>query len=108
MNDARLRQVAALRDDLNALDAVRGSGECPEADRDDLDMQYCRLRRSLASLAPHMLSADEIGDELDAIDADLEPPTGPAAYLRPGPGQRQHEAALRALAATLRRCWAEL
>jgi hypothetical protein len=102
IRDERWLDPAALRDDLNALDAVRGSGECPEADRDALDMEYCRLRRRLATLGPHHLSPDEIGDELDAIDADLEPPTGPAAYLRPGPGQQQHEAELRALAETLR------
>jgi hypothetical protein len=107
IRDERWIDPAALRDDINALDAVRGSGECPEADRDDLDMEYCRLRRRLATLDPHMLSADEIEDELDSLRIDTAPAIGPAAYLYLSPGERQHQKELADLERTLRAIVAE-
>ena len=54
-------------------------------------------RRALAQAAPHLLTDAEVAAELAALDRELEPPQGPAAYDRRSGAETAYDDSLRGL-----------
>ena len=90
-------RIAALRADLDGRDPLHPQADATARALQQAQWRHAIARRRLAQLAARRLTADELRAEIAAIDAELRPSSGPAAYDRVNPGEHSHRARLRSL-----------